>query len=148
MERIIGVSNGFFLVTGPTGSGKTTTLYAALQRLNVPDSKLITVEDPIEFQLAGVSQIQVNPRIGLGFADILRSVLRHDPDVIMIGEIRDLETAKIAVHSALTGHVVLSTLHTNNAAGALTRLADMIDMVEAAFSTLSSGSMVIDPLTM
>ncbi len=125
VERIIGSANGIFLVTGPTGSGKTTTLYAALQRLNRAETKLITVEDPIEYQLAGVSQIQVNPRIGLGFANILRSVLRHDPDVIMIGEIRDLETARIAVQSALTGHVVLSTLHTNNAAGAITRLADM-----------------------
>jgi general secretion pathway protein E len=125
IQRIIGSANGIFLVTGPTGSGKTTTLYAALQKLNRAETKLITVEDPIEYQLAGVSQIQVNPRIGLGFANILRSVLRHDPDVIMVGEIRDIDTARIAVQSALTGHVVLSTLHTNNAAGAITRLADM-----------------------
>ncbi|MCK6449766.1 MAG: type II secretion system ATPase GspE [Alphaproteobacteria bacterium] len=117
--------NGIVLVTGPTGSGKTTTLYAALQRLNGPERKIVTVEDPIEYQMPGVNQIQVNPRIGLGFANILRSVLRHDPDIIMVGEIRDVETARIAVQAALTGHLVLSTLHTNSAAGAITRLVDM-----------------------
>ncbi len=117
--------NGIMLVTGPTGSGKTTTLYAGLQRLNGPERKIVTVEDPIEYQLPGVNQIQVNQRIGLGFANVLRSVLRHDPDVIMVGEIRDVETARIAVQAALTGHLVLSTLHTNNAAGAITRLVDM-----------------------
>jgi general secretion pathway protein E len=117
--------NGIVLVTGPTGSGKTTTLYAGLQRLNGPERKIVTVEDPVEYQLPGVNQIQVNPRIGLGFATILRSVLRHDPDVIMVGEIRDVETARIAVQAALTGHLVLSTLHTNSAAGAITRLVDM-----------------------
>ncbi len=118
-------ARGIHLVTGPTGSGKTTTLYAALQQLNTAERKIVTVEDPIEYQLPGINQIQVKPRIGLGFANILRSVLRHDPDVIMIGEIRDLETARIAVQASLTGHLVLSTLHTNNAASAVTRLADM-----------------------
>jgi len=116
---------GIALVTGPTGSGKTTTLYAALQRFNDPQNKIITVEDPVEFQLPGISQIQVRPEIGLGFSRVLRSVLRHDPDTLMIGEIRDLETAEIAVQAALTGHLVLSTLHTNSAPDALTRLADM-----------------------
>ncbi|MCC7046310.1 MAG: type II secretion system ATPase GspE [Alphaproteobacteria bacterium] len=121
----LGHGNGIVLVTGPTGSGKTTTLYAGLQRLNGPERKIVTVEDPVEYQLPGVNQIQVNQRIGLGFASILRSVLRHDPDVIMVGEIRDVETARIAVQAALTGHLVLSTLHTNSAAGAITRLIDM-----------------------
>ena len=113
------------LATGPTGSGKTTTLYAALQRFNDPQCKIITVEDPVEFQLPGISQIQIRPEIDLTFSRILRSVLRHDPDTLMIGEIRDLETAEIAVQAALTGHLVLSTLHTNSASSALTRLADM-----------------------
>jgi len=117
--------HGILLVTGPTGSGKTTTLYTALKNLNKPESKIITVEDPIEYQLNGITQIQVNSAIGLGFANVLRSVVRQDPDVIMIGEMRDLETAEIAVQSALTGHMVLSTLHTNDAAGAITRLLDM-----------------------
>ncbi len=117
--------SGIVLATGPTGSGKTTTLYAALQRFNDPRRKIITVEDPVEFQLPGISQIQVRPEIDLGFARVLRSVLRHDPDVLMIGEIRDLETAEIAVQAALTGHLVLSSLHTASACGALTRLADM-----------------------
>jgi len=121
----LGHGNGIVLVTGPTGSGKTTTLYAGLQRLNGPERKIVTVEDPIEYQLPGVNQIQVNPRIGLTFAASLRSVLRHDPDIIMVGEIRDVETARIAVQAALTGHLVLSTLHTNSAAGAITRLVDM-----------------------
>lgn len=117
--------NGVVLVTGPTGSGKTTTLYAALVRLNRTERKILTVEDPIEYQLDGINQIQVKPGIGLGFAQVLRSFLRHDPDVIMVGEIRDGETAEIAVHAALTGHLVLSTLHTNSAAASVTRLLDM-----------------------
>ncbi len=116
---------GILLVTGPTGSGKTTTLYACLNRLNLPERKLFTVEDPIEYQLEGVNQIQVKPQIGLTFAHVLRSVLRQDPDIIMVGEMRDLETAQIAVQAALTGHLVLSTLHTNNAAATVTRLLDM-----------------------
>ena len=117
--------HGILLVTGPTGSGKTTTLYTSLLRLNTPGKKILTVEDPIEYHLDGVNQIQVKPRIGLSFANLLRSILRQDPDVMMIGEIRDLETAEIAVQAALTGHVVLSTLHTNNAAGTVSRLLDM-----------------------
>ncbi len=117
--------NGILLVTGPTGSGKTTTLYTSLLRLNTPEKKILTVEDPIEYQLDGVNQIQVKPKIGLTFANVLRSILRQDPDIIMIGEIRDLETAQIAAQSALTGHLVLSTLHTNSAAGTVTRLLDM-----------------------
>ncbi len=116
---------GVLLVTGPTGSGKTTTLYACLNRLNLPERKLFTVEDPIEYQLEGVNQIQVKPQIGLTFAHVLRSILRQDPDIIMVGEMRDLETAQIAVQAALTGHLVLSTLHTNNAAATVTRLLDM-----------------------
>ena len=117
--------HGIFLVTGPTGSGKTTTLYAALSRLNNHDKNIITVEDPVEYQLDGVGQIQVNPKINLTFANGLRSILRQDPDIIMVGEIRDAETAEIAVQAALTGHLVFSTLHTNDAAGALTRLVEM-----------------------
>jgi general secretion pathway protein E len=117
--------NGILLVTGPTGSGKTTTLYATLARLNSPERKIITVEDPVEYQLEGVNQIQVRGQIGLGFADALRAILRQDPDIIMIGEIRDLETARIAVQAALTGHLVLATLHTNSAAAAINRLRDM-----------------------
>ncbi|MDF1580276.1 MAG: type II secretion system ATPase GspE [Desulfuromonadales bacterium] len=124
-EAMIGKSHGIFLVTGPTGSGKTTTLYAALSRLNDREKNIITVEDPIEYQLAGVGQIQVNAKIDLTFANGLRSILRQDPDIIMVGEIRDGETAEIAVQSALTGHMVFSTLHTNDAAGALTRLVEM-----------------------
>ena len=117
--------HGILLVTGPTGSGKTTTLYTALQTLNTPDKKILTVEDPVEYQLEGVNQIQVKSQIGLTFANALRSIVRQDPDVIMIGEIRDLETAQIAVQSALTGHLVLSTLHTNDAASTVNRLLDM-----------------------
>ena len=117
--------NGIVLVTGPTGSGKTTTLYTSLLRLNTPDRKLITVEDPIEYQLYGINQIQVKAQVGLGFGEALRSILRQDPDVIMIGEIRDRETAQIAAQAALTGHVVLSTLHTNSAAGSVARLLDI-----------------------
>jgi general secretion pathway protein E len=125
VEKMIGKPHGIFLVTGPTGSGKTTTLYAALTRLNSREKNIITVEDPIEYQLAGVGQIQVNPKIDLTFANGLRSILRQDPDIIMIGEIRDRETAEIAIQSALTGHMVFSTLHTNDSAGALTRLVEM-----------------------
>jgi general secretion pathway protein E len=113
------------LVTGPTGSGKTTTLYTSLLRLNTGEKKILTVEDPIEYQLEGINQLQVKPRIGLTFAGALRSFLRQDPDIIMVGEIRDLETAEIAVQAALTGHLVLSTLHTNDSAGTITRLLDM-----------------------
>ncbi len=116
---------GIILVTGPTGSGKTTTLYTCLMRLNSPERKLFTVEDPIEYQLEGVNQVQVKPQIGLTFAHILRSILRQDPDIIMVGEMRDLETAQIAVQAALTGHLVLSTLHTNSASATITRLLDM-----------------------
>ncbi len=125
VSQMIGKSHGIFLVTGPTGSGKTTTLYAALTRLNSREKNIITVEDPIEYQLSGVGQIQVNSKINLTFAAGLRSILRQDPDIIMVGEIRDGETAEIAVQSALTGHMVFSTLHTNDAAGALTRLVEM-----------------------
>jgi len=117
--------HGILLVTGPTGSGKTTTLYTALDKLNNPDIKILTVEDPVEYQMEGINQIQVKPQIGLTFANALRSIVRQDPDVIMIGEIRDLETAQIAVQSALTGHMVLSTLHTNDAASTVNRLLDM-----------------------
>ncbi|MCB1599250.1 MAG: type II secretion system ATPase GspE [Lysobacterales bacterium] len=123
--NVLEMPHGIMLVTGPTGSGKTTTLYTALSKINTPEVKIITVEDPVEYQLEGVNQIQVKPQIGLDFAGALRSIVRQDPDIIMIGEMRDLETAKIAIQSALTGHLVLSTLHTNNAAGAVTRLLDM-----------------------
>jgi len=124
-NKLIAKPYGMILVTGPTGSGKTTTLYAALEKINSPDKKIITVEDPVEYQLHGVNQIQVKPHIGLSFANCLRSVVRQDPDVILIGEIRDRETAEIAIHSALTGHLVFSTLHTNDAAGAVSRLLEM-----------------------
>jgi len=117
--------HGMILVTGPTGSGKTTTLYGALQKINDPGKKIITIEDPVEYQLAGVNQIHVKPQIGLTFANGLRSIVRQDPDVIMVGEIRDAETAEIAVQAALTGHLVFSTLHTNDAAGAISRLLEM-----------------------
>src|SRR5262245_25938755 len=123
--RLLGVQNGIILVTGPTGSGKTTTLYASLLHLNSVERNIITVEDPIEYQLSGITQIQVKPQIGLNFASLLRTILRHDPDIIMIGEIRDLETAQIAVQASLTGHLVLSTLHTNSAAATIARLRDM-----------------------
>jgi general secretion pathway protein E len=125
LEALMSEPNGIILVTGPTGSGKTTTLYAALQALNSAERKLFTVEDPIEYQLAGINQIQVQPAIGLDFPHALRSILRQDPDIIMVGEIRDLETARIAVQASLTGHLVFSTLHTNSAAAAITRLVDM-----------------------
>jgi general secretion pathway protein E len=117
--------NGIILVTGPTGSGKTTTLYTMLSSINRPGAKIFTVEDPVEYQLAGINQVQVHPAIGLDFPHALRSILRQDPDLIMIGEIRDIETARIAIQAALTGHMVFSTLHTNSAAGAVTRLMDM-----------------------
>ncbi|MCX5907408.1 MAG: type II secretion system ATPase GspE [Deltaproteobacteria bacterium] len=123
--EIIQRPHGIILVTGPTGSGKTTTLYCALNQINSPDTKIITVEDPVEYQLQGVNQIQVKASIGLTFANALRSIVRQDPDVILIGEIRDAETADIAIHSALTGHLVLSTLHTNDAPSAITRLTNM-----------------------
>ncbi|HET6907451.1 MAG TPA: ATPase, T2SS/T4P/T4SS family, partial [Rhodanobacteraceae bacterium] len=123
--QVLEQPHGIMLVTGPTGSGKTTTLYTALSKINTPDRKIITVEDPVEYQLEGINQMQVKPAIGLDFAGALRSIVRQDPDVIMIGEMRDLETCKIAIQSALTGHLVLSTLHTNSAAGGLTRLLDM-----------------------
>ena len=124
-EGLINKNSGILLVTGPTGSGKTTTLYAAINRINSTEKNIITIEDPIEYELAGVGQIQVNLKTELTFARGLRSVLRHDPDIIMVGEIRDLETVEIAIQASLTGHLVFSTLHTNDAAGALTRLVDM-----------------------
>lgn len=124
-RKVLEQPHGIVLVTGPTGSGKTTTLYTALSGLNTPGVKIITVEDPVEYQIEGINQIQAKPQIGLDFANALRSIVRQDPDIIMIGEMRDLETAKIAIQSALTGHLVLSTLHTNNAAGGITRMLDM-----------------------
>ena len=125
MERMLARSNGIILVTGPTGSGKSTTLYAALNLLNSSEKNIITIEDPIEYQIKGIGQIQVNPKIELTFAGGLRSILRQDPDIIMVGEIRDAETAEIAIQASMTGHLVLSTLHTNDAATAVTRLVDM-----------------------
>jgi general secretion pathway protein E len=125
MGRLIRLAHGIVLVTGPTGSGKTTTLYAALNQINSPDKNILTIEDPIEYQLDGIGQMQVNPKINLTFANGLRSMVRQDPDVILVGEIRDLETAEIAFQAALTGHLVFSTLHTNDAASAITRLTDM-----------------------
>jgi general secretion pathway protein E len=124
-QKVLRKPHGIMLVTGPTGSGKTTTLYASLSTLNTPDRKILTVEDPIEYRLSGINQTQVKHQIGLTFAAALRSFLRHDPDVIMVGEIRDIETAQVAVQAALTGHSILSTLHTNDAASAVTRLLDM-----------------------
>ena len=125
LDRLIRQSHGIILATGPTGSGKSTTLYACLSRINSPEKNIITIEDPIEYQLRGVGQMQVNPKIDLTFASGLRSILRQDPDVIMVGEIRDSETAEIAIQAALTGHLVFSTLHTNDSFGAVTRLVDM-----------------------
>lgn len=122
---VIQSPHGIILVTGPTGSGKTTTLYSSLLQIKSPDTKIITTEDPVEYQLDGVNQIQVHPKIGLTFAASLRSILRHDPDVVLVGEIRDLETAENAIQASLTGHLVFSTLHTNDAAGAFTRMCDM-----------------------
>src|SRR2546421_3631458 len=124
-ERLIHQPHGIILVTGRTGSGKTTTLYGALARLNQPGVKIVTVEDPVEYQIDGVAQIPVNPKIGLTFAAALRSILRHDPDIIMVGEMRDRETAEIAIQAALTGHLVFSTLHTNDAPSGVTRMVDM-----------------------
>lgn len=124
-SRLIRMPHGIILVTGPTGSGKTTTLYSSLIEINDPSTKIITTEDPVEYQLAGINQIQVHPKIGLTFAQSLRSILRHDPDVVLVGEIRDLETAENAIQASLTGHLVFSTLHTNDAAGAFTRMVDM-----------------------
>jgi general secretion pathway protein E len=123
--RVLEMPHGIILVTGPTGSGKTTTLYTALDRLNKPDVKIVTVEDPVEYQMAGINQIQVKPQIELTFANALRSIVRQDPDIIMVGEIRDVETVRIAMQSALTGHMVLSTVHTNDAPSTISRLLDM-----------------------
>jgi general secretion pathway protein E len=125
VNELVRSPNGIILVTGPTGSGKTTTLYSVLSSINTPDINIITIEDPVEYQLKGISQIQVNPKIELTFARGLRSIVRQDPDVILVGEIRDRETAEIAVQSALTGHLVFSTLHTNDSASAITRLVDI-----------------------
>ena len=124
-EHLIQRPHGIMLVTGPTGSGKTTTLYGALDKINVPERKIITIEDPVEYQLKGVNQIPVKPKIGLTFATGLRHIVRQDPDVILVGEIRDLETVEIAIQASLTGHLVFSTLHTNDAPGAIPRLQDM-----------------------
>jgi general secretion pathway protein E len=125
LESLLALPSGMLLVTGPTGSGKSTTLYGALQLLNTRDRKILTVEDPVEYQLPGINQIPVNPAIGLSFANLLRSLLRQDPDIMLVGEIRDLETARIAAQASLTGHLLLSTVHTNDAVGTITRLVDM-----------------------
>lgn len=125
LEGLIRRPHGILFLTGPTGSGKTTTLYACLSRLNTEDQKIITIEDPVEYQLKGITQVQINPQIGLTFARGLRSMLRHDPDMMMVGEVRDMETAEIAIQVALTGHLIFSTLHTNDAASGVTRLLDM-----------------------
>jgi general secretion pathway protein E len=125
LRELLSHNSGIVLVTGPTGSGKTTTLYACLNSINSQERNIITVEDPVEYQIKGIGQIQVNPKIDLGFANGLRSILRQDPDVIMIGEIRDVDTANIAIQASLTGHLVLSTLHTNDAPSAVSRLVDM-----------------------
>jgi general secretion pathway protein E len=125
VEHHLNAAHGMFVVTGPTGSGKTTTLASALSRLNAPFRKILTIEDPIEYEISGVNQTQVRPAIGLNFATALRAFLRQDPDVIMVGEMRDGETAKIGIQASLTGHLVLTTLHTNTAAAAVTRLVDM-----------------------
>lgn len=138
LESLIKRPHGIVLVTGPTGSGKTTSLYAALQRINSPDKKIITIEDPVEYQIQGINQIQVNNKVNLSFANGLRSVLRQDPDVILVGEIRDRETADISIHASLTGHLVFSTLHTNDSSSAITRLIDMdIEPFLVASSLLS-----------
>jgi type IV pilus assembly protein PilB len=125
VREVIQRPNGLFLVTGPTGSGKTTTLYGCLRLINSPGLKVLTAEDPVEYEVEGITQLAVNPSIGLSFASALRSFLRQDPDVLLVGEIRDLDTAGVAIQAALTGHLVMSTLHTNDAAGAVTRLVDM-----------------------
>jgi general secretion pathway protein E len=125
MDQLVGRPDGIILVTGPTGSGKTTTLYACLNRINRPDINILTAEDPVEYEIAGIHQVHVQPKIGLSFASAMRAFLRQDPDVIMVGEIRDRETAEIGIHASMTGHLVLSTLHTNDAASAFTRLVEM-----------------------
>jgi type II secretory ATPase GspE/PulE/Tfp pilus assembly ATPase PilB-like protein len=125
LTRLVAKPHGLLFVTGPTGSGKTTTLYAALKTINTDERKIITIEDPVEYELEGVTQVQINPQIGLTFAQGLRSMLRHDPDIMMVGEVRDFETAELAIRIALTGHLVFSTLHTNDAASGVTRLVDM-----------------------
>jgi type II secretory ATPase GspE/PulE/Tfp pilus assembly ATPase PilB-like protein len=125
IEKFISHNFGLVLLTGPTGSGKSTTLYSLLNKMNMKEKKIITVEDPVEYQIKGITQIQVHEQIGLSFATILRNILRQDPDIIMVGEIRDKETAEIAIHAALTGHLVLATLHTNDSVSAITRLIDM-----------------------
>src|SRR5664279_2233833 len=125
MEHFTSMPHGIFLVTGPTGSGKSTTLYSALKRINKADKKIITIEDPVEYQMDGINQLHVNTQINLTFAAGLRHIVRQDPDVIMVGEIRDRETADVAIRAALTGHFVYSTLHTNDAPSAITRLTDM-----------------------
>ena len=125
LATVVHRPTGALLVTGPTGSGKSTTLFAALAEINRPEINVITVEDPVEYRLPGLNQVQINPRAGLTFATVLRSILRSDPDVVMVGEIRDVETAKISIEAALTGHFVLSTMHTNDAPSALTRLNEM-----------------------
>src|ERR1044071_689852 len=124
-ERLITLPDGILLVTGPTGSGKTTTLYACLNYINKPDRKIITVEEPVEYQMTGINQVQVNTEVGMTFPTALRSILRQAPNIIMIGEIRDLETASIATNASLTGHLVFSTLHTNDAPSAVARLIDL-----------------------
>ena len=125
LETLIKKPHGILFLTGPTGSGKTTTLYACLSRINSPEVKIITIEDPVEYELMGVTQIQINPKVGMTFANALRSILRHDPDIMMVGEVRDFETAELAIRTALTGHLVFSTLHTNDAASGVARLLDM-----------------------
>jgi general secretion pathway protein E/type IV pilus assembly protein PilB len=124
-QELIRLPHGIILVTGPTGSGKSTTLYSSLLEIRSGETKIITTEDPVEYQLEGINQIQVHPKIGLSFANTLRHILRHDPDIVLVGEIRDLETAENAIQASLTGHLVFSTLHTNDAAGAYMRLTDM-----------------------
>ena len=124
-EQLITLPDGILLVTGPTGSGKTTTLYACLNYINKPDRKIITVEDPVEYQMSGINQVMVKEDVGMTFAAALRSILRQAPNIIMIGEIRDLETASIAINASLTGHLVFSTLHTNDAPSAVARMADI-----------------------
>jgi len=125
LETLIKKPHGIIFLTGPTGSGKTTTLYACLSKINSAEIKIITIEDPIEYELMGVTQIQVNPKVGFTFANALRGILRHDPDVMMVGEVRDFETAELAIRTSLTGHLVFSTLHTNDASSGVTRLLDM-----------------------